>query len=277
MDEYVYLFSNFNALKYYGKPNKIGEFKNQLSCNLPVQQNWKCALTEIIYTKSWYNVLNDHLIEIYDEMGNKLDFSNEIRFCPGFYKSVPVLIEKINHLLKQFPGIIPPHLDYDPIDNYVSLYAGRSLDDVRIFPDLGEELEYMLGLRNRNTFVYEYSVAQVTDGKFIFKNLDVFNNDVLKAFHPAEINGGIHYLCVYCDVVTESYVGDTKSQLLRIVEIPKKFEHGDTVHIRYLDRNYKRIFTDKFQSIEISIRDSSNRLIPFQFGQCTAVLHFKNR
>ena len=99
---------------------------------------------------------------------------------------------------------------------------------------------------------------------------------MVKAYHPVEINAGINYLCVYCDVVTESYAGDTKSQLLRLVEIPRKYKFGDTVHIRYSDRNYKNIYTDKFQSIEIALRDQSNKLIPFTSGQCTAVLHFIN-
>ncbi len=276
MDEYVYLFSNFNALKYYGRPNKIGEFKNQLACNLPITQKWKVALSEIIYTKSWYNVLNTHRIVLIDELGTQLNFGEvDSVFKPGFYETPDILVNEINKLLRLFPIKKSPELKYNHRDNFAYLAAGRT-DNLTVFPDLGEELENILGLRNRNVHIYEYESGVKDEATYVFKTLDIFETDVLRGYHPVEMNAGIHYLCVYCDIVNESFTGDTKSQLLRLVEIPRKTKFGETVHIRYSDRNYKNIYSDKFQNIEISVRDSSNRVIPFTSGQCTVVLHFNN-
>ena len=275
MDEYVYLFSNFNALKYYGKPNKIGNFKNQLACNMPITQNWKVALSEIIYTKSWYNIQQKQNIGLVDELGTYLKFNDQITINPGFYDNPEMLINDINNSLKKFPINQSPILTYNSKENYVYVTPGKT-DYLTVFPDFGEEVENILGLRNRNTYIYEYNHAPKTEIKYDIKNLDLFDNDIFKGFHPVEMNAGVHYLCVYCDIVTESFTGDTKSQLLRLVEIPRKSKFGETVHIRYTDRNYKNIYTDKFQNIEISIRDSSNRLVPFTSGQCTCVLHFVN-
>lgn len=273
--EYVYLFSNFNALKYYGKPNQIGNFKNMLACNLPINQNWKVALAEIIYTKSWYNVLTEHKINLIDELGTVLKFEDEAIIKPGYYETPDILCKEINRLLNSFQIKKPVQLDYNSRENYVYLKAGKT-DNLTVYPDLGEEIENILGLRNRNIFRLEYDVPAPDDARYVFKGLDVFDVEVLKGYHPVEINAGIHYLCVYCDIVNESFTGDTKSQLLRLVEIPRKSKFGETVHIRYNDRNYKNIYTDKFQSIEISVRDSTNRQIPFTSGQCTVVLHFTN-
>lgn len=275
MGEYVYLFSNFNALKYFGRPNKIGHFKNQLACNLPIDQNSKVALAEFIYTKSWYNVLAPHNIKIIDELSVELKFnSDNIVIRPGFYETPELLVNEINRLLKKFPLKKHPEITYNAKENYAYLHAG-STDNLVVYPDLGEEVENILGLRNRNTFIFEYDYGHKDDAKYVFKSLDIFKDDVLKGFHPVEINGGIHYLCVYCDIVNESFAGDTKSQLLRLVEVPRRTKFGETVHIRYSDRNYKNIYSDRFQSIEISVRDSSNVMIPFTSGQCTAVLHFQ--
>jgi len=277
MDEYVYLFSNFNAIKYYGRPNKIGQFKNQLACGLSLSANTRVALSEIAYTKSWYNVRNTHSITLYDELGTQLLYKNDgMKIKPGFHDNPESLVNEINKTLKLFPIKKPPVLEYNARENYVYLKSGET-DNLTVLPDLGEEVENILGLRNRNTFVYEYHYGNEPNVKYEFKNMDVFENDVLKGFHPVEMNAGVHYLCVYSDVVAQSFAGDTKSQLLRIVEIPRKYKFGETVHIRYTDRNYKNIYSDKVQSIEISIRDSSNRPINFTSGQCTCVLHFTDK
>ena len=281
-EEYVYLYSNFNALKYYGKPNDIGNFKNQLACQLPITQKWKVALAEIVYTKSWYNVLTTHKINLIDELGTVLRLENsESIIKPGFYETPEILCNEINKLLEKFSIKKTPKLNYNHRENYVYMHAGDT-DNLSCFPDLGEEVENILGLRNRNTFALQYHTTAVgrSDQKetihYIFKGLDVFNEPVMRAYHPVEINAGIHYLSVYCDIVTESFAGDTKSQLLRLVEVPRKVKFGETVHLRYSDRNFKSIYSDKFQNIEISIKDSSGRVIPFKSGQCTVVLHFKN-
>lgn len=275
-NHYVYLFSNFNALNYFGKPNKIQNFRNQLSSNLPITQHTSVALSEIIYTKSWYNVQNEHKISLIDELGTVLNFKiDDIAVKPGYYETPDSLINELNKAMAKFPIKKTPSISYNAKENYVYLTSGKT-DYLTVFPDLGEEVENILGLRNRNTYIYEYDYAKKEEAKYVFKQLDVFNNDVLKGYHPCEINAGIHYLCVYCDIITESFTGDVKSQLLRIVEIPRKTKFGDTVHIRYNDRNYKNLYSDKFQSIGIHIKDSSNRYIPFTSGQCTVVLHFKN-
>ena len=166
MDEYVYLFSNFDAIKYYGKPNKIGHFKNQLACNLPINQHWKVALTEIIYTKSWYNVQFEQDIKLISEFGIEINLKSHYKIIPGFYESADILINEINKTMTSIPNIIPPILLYNSRENYCYIKSGR-YNDVKIFPDLGEEVENMLGIRNRNSFLLEYDYNYTHDSEKI--------------------------------------------------------------------------------------------------------------
>src|ERR1700690_919854 len=126
MGEYVYLFSNFNALKYFGRPNKIGNFKNQLACNLPIDQKTKVALAEFIYTKSWYNIQSPHNIRIIDELGVELHFNyDNIVLRPGFYETPEMLVNEINRLIKKLPLKKHPEITYVK-ENYAYLHAGST-------------------------------------------------------------------------------------------------------------------------------------------------------
>ena len=274
MDQYVYLHSNFDAMTYFGKPNKIGQFKNQLSSPLPINQNTKVALAEIVYTKSWYNVEKVYEIRLVDQSSQVLVFPDlKLKVNRGFYDTPESLVKDLNQILGYFPIKQPPMLQYNARENYVYLYAGKT-DTQSVYPDFGEEIENILGLRNRNTYVYEYNNIPSDGAEYDFHTFDHFDSNVLKGYHPVEINAGIHHLMVYSDIVSESFNGATKSQLLGMVKIPPEAKFGDTVHIRYKDRNFKPVNYDQFQCIEISVRDSSNREIPFKFGLCSVKLQF---
>lgn len=87
-----------------------------------------------------------------------------------------------------------------------------------------------------------------------------------------QIRGGRYSLFVYTDIIRSVHVGDTKANLLRMVDIPESVQFGDQVVIRYQSPEYKRLATT---SIEIYIKDDSGEDIPFEFGRTICTLHFK--
>ena len=126
MDEYIYLFSNFNAIRYYGKPNRIGQFKNQLASSLSLSPHTKVALSEIAYTKSWYNVKHTYTISLYDEMSTQLNFNIDAILKAGHYDTPDILVTEINRELKKFPIKKSPSLEYNSKENYVYLHSGKT-------------------------------------------------------------------------------------------------------------------------------------------------------
>ena len=124
------------------------------------------------------------------------------------------------------------------------------------------------------TFLY-HEAENASPAEYVFRNTQLYERDKFVAFHPVEITGGYHSLYFYTDIVSPSLVGDSFSQLLRVIEVPRKHKFGETVHLNYDRPQYIPVMLNNFETIEVSIRDDTDNLIPFQFGRCTAVLHFK--
>ena len=95
--------------------------------------------------------------------------------------------------------------------------------------------------------------------------------------NPFELVGGYHSLFVYCDIVRPSFVGDSYTQLLRIVEIPPKTSYGDQIVITYPNIQYIPVMNREFETIEIDIKDDTGLQIPFEFGRSIVVLHFRKK
>lgn len=90
-----------------------------------------------------------------------------------------------------------------------------------------------------------------------------------------DMTGSLHSILVYCDIIDYSLVGDTKSQLLRIVEIPKS-DWGRQISYEVRDRQYLPLLSKTFSKITVSLRDDTGRLIPFRFGRTRLRLHVKD-
>ena len=94
---------------------------------------------------------------------------------------------------------------------------------------------------------------------------------------PYELSGGTHGLFVYCDIVKPSFVGDSYTQLLRLVQVPSGIKFGDQVLITYANTYYVPLLTHEFETIEVHIKDDVGDTIPFEFGRSIMVLHFRKR
>ena len=155
MSEYVTLVSN---VKTFDK-NTIAEFRTRLAHKMMLEGEWVVGLTEISYTKSWFNVLYPHNITLFDEMGNIYGRENvntvntldntDMRIEGGFYPSPQKLVETINKALTKLSATKAPIVYYNEINNCVTMDAGM-IDKTKVYPHLGEEIENILGLRNRN-------------------------------------------------------------------------------------------------------------------------------
>ena len=281
MSFYMTLSSNVDSVKFFGKTNKISEFKTKLGRTICLDGNWCVGVAGISYTKSWYNVINSHQISLFDEMGEIYltndNITDDFTISKGFYESPSKLVNAINGVLSKFTTIKAPKISYNDINNCVRLEPGIVNDAIRLYPNLGNEIENILGLKNRllSTMVYSHQKHENAIAEHVFKGDDIYRKDVFNAFHPVEISGGFHSLYLYTDIVYPSLVGDSFSQLLRVIEVPRKHKFGETVHLNYDRPYYMPVMLNNFETIEISIKDDTDNLIPFMFGRCTIILHFK--
>lgn len=91
----------------------------------------------------------------------------------------------------------------------------------------------------------------------------------------AETRGGRYRLFIYTDIIRSIHVGDTMSNLLRMVEIPNHCEFGDQISFRYEKPEYKRLASNQISSIQVYIKDDSGADVPFEFGRTIVTLHFR--
>ena len=117
--------------------------------------------------------------------------------------------------------------------------------------DVSHQLAYMLGFEG-NTFTVDRTEAK----------------------YMPDLHGGIHSLYIHAPKLVESsMVGDTWAPLLRIAKV--KGGPGDFVEDVFLTPQYHKVLEKQVSEISVQIRTSTGRLVPFNWGNATLVLHFK--
>jgi hypothetical protein len=280
------------------KDNTIANFTTKLASRLEMTGNWEVGLVEMSYTMSWYNVPDDLLIKVrYFEQSTPKILNSKIVLPAGRYDTIDQLISILNnevmHQIRRTHEIAAlsetPQFSVNKKTRIVTLKYGLDAYNRRIFPELPEDLCLMLGF-DKNA-MDEYSGSELIqysldlnpiDPKIrpSFLPQDPSKNDKLMLFvgtRPYEIAAGFHSLFVYTDIVKPSFVGDSYTQLLRLVQIPSDARFGQQVLITYPNTYYVPLLTHDFETIEIHIKDDTGASIPFEFGRSIIVLHFRKR
>ena len=86
---------------------------------------------------------------------------------------------------------------------------------------------------------------------------------------------GLDTIYINTDVVESRIVGDSLAPLLRTLSISGR--HGDTVSDRFTNIHYVPLMYSHFHSIEVDIRDDTERRVPFEYGRVKVTLHFRRR
>ena len=76
---------------------------------------------------------------------------------------------------------------------------------------------------------------------------------------------GFNSLYVYCDAADAIPVGDNKAPLLRVDDAAGNF--GDFIHRLYTTPQYVPVLRKEFNTMEIDIREDSERPVLFEFGK----------
>ena len=270
MNFYIELSSN--ASYSY---NTISNFKNRIQLLHPLDGDWEVGLAEISYTKSWKNLTHACVLSIEEMFQNPKPFisrANLFGYAPfeledrkgivraGYYESVKILCDEISKEMQAFKGEYKtlPQFFVDDVTKQVVIRPGFNNDDHPTLPFLNQDLSEMLGFDR-------YSIRH-----------PIYNESQLVIpQRPADISGGINTLYVYCNLVVPQYIGDTRAQLLKTVEIPSSSKFGDQVVIKYENPHYVGVLTNDFEHVEIDIKDDTNTEIQFMFGRTRIKLHFR--
>ena len=86
----------------------------------------------------------------------------------------------------------------------------------------------------------------------------------------ADVKKGFNSLYVYCPLVEPRIVGDAQVPLLRIV--PVEGRDGEMI-TRVFDPIQYCLLLQRFQTVEIDIRDDTGTIVPFERGRVVVTLH----
>jgi hypothetical protein len=277
---YLTLPSN-SSEKYYPN-NTLTDFFTKLHNDIDLSGDWEAALVEIMYPRNWFNV-KDQIIKISCSDSEKIApkgvyiFAKEINIRvpipSGNYRSVPDLVEVIQTAIDETMKM--PISTWSMTGRY-SPIKDRARDiaffDKSVWPKISYDAQnqkVVLTTLPEFTLNFPEQLSRIFDLKIVSGQGNV------KSSTTCDLEGGLHAMYVYCDILECIPVGDTMTPLLRIVEI--KGQRGEMVHIRYDQPRYVPIRKKHFDSIEIDIRDDLGQSIPFESGKLIVTLHIRKQ
>ena len=260
--------------------NTISHFKTDFKIPFELSNNYQCGLVEIIYPSSVRNIPTD--INIYLRYNYKKDKQNvailKFTIKSGNYSTINDLFFEIETNIKsvttsfieKYFKKLNHEADFEitlPLielqKNFIKLEKGTVIVKDKLIHKIGEFelywtfddiLHYILG--------YVESNLEKPEGL---------------AKYPVDIYGSNHALYVYTNIIKESFVGNQKSQILRIIPLEKNI-NNDEVIMKSKSFNPILFFPlrmHSFDMIEIEIRDATGRYIVFESGRVIVTLMFK--
>ena len=250
--------------------NRISDYTTILPNTLRLSDDYHVAITEISYTKSWYNVTQQSTFKFYDYKG---EIAKIAGIGVGYYSLID-LVNTINTVIKDCKKIIEhPVLELDNFRKSVKIRNGKtSIGPVSVF--LGYELEEMLGFARNDSYNIDMLVEKVSIHSLLLTDSEI-EKGYREPSQSVDIKAGIHFLMVYSDIVSHSIVGNTYANFLRSVKIDETVSHGDDVNIVFQKPYYFPIALHDINQIRINIKDDGGRPFEFQFGRVSVTLHFK--
>lgn len=278
--------------------NLVCNYRTKLPQTIRLSNEWEVAMTEISYTYSWFNIPSSYKIALikivqvdaadtkHESVETQELISNDMFIKMGNYNSAVHIVKRINECIKSYKPQFTkddklPKLSFDETTRKLTLNQGETESGLPIIVNFNRFLWGMLG------FDYISSQKQIkfliTAGKTILVNKMnekltgklLFNPE--QATSSVDLKGGLHSLYVYTDIVKASFVGNSLSPLLRVVEIPSNASFGDQICIKYSNPYYLPIQITEFETIEIVVKDDTGYNIPFQHGRTIVTLNFRRK
>jgi hypothetical protein len=235
--------------------NTASRFVAKLPERVRLKGNYEVGLSEIIYPHTWNNVDNRKQKYWVGVLDSEELFGGIAYVKTGSYRDGNAFASSLtHHLTRAFADLAGIFVKVTLLER-----TGRIRIQSETSPPyndivLSRELVRFMGFRE----------ALVPSGK-----VDMTGNAAL------DVNRKTNLMYVYCDVATDSEIGDARAPLLRVCSASG--EHGPTVHVVYDRPHYVPVGRREFDTVGISINNEAGRPMPFEFGKSVVTLHFRRQ
>lgn len=256
---YLHLPSNGSPLIY--PHNTSANFTTHLAKSVRLDGEWEAGLLELQYVNSIFNVREgENYIDIRLAASKQVTHDIRLNIPPGHYRDETMLVEAVNKAVKTALPLLPFYLSVNEA-GYVTTQRHQSEKKIgkQVFKTkavmLAPHIQRQLGL------------------PALELPLDVEH----RATFPVDVAAGIPaQIFVYCDKITPTYVGHCLAPLLRTVPVPPE-KFGGTITYTVERPLYFPLSALNFDTLEINLRDSVGRSIPFAYGTSCVLLELRRR
>lgn len=256
--------------------NTTSEFRVELPSAIELEGQWEVGLAEILYPGS-YDTLHGSGLRMNVKAGIQTSRNGQmsrytktvtVKVPDGHYSTIVELLAAINFAMfktergepfwygegqnKKLKG---GRFEYEPTIKKVKLIIAKTADGENAeWVDsitLDKRLHHMLG----------------------FENAYLGSSQLAK--YPVDLKAGLESLFVYCNLIAPQWVGDVRTNLLKI--LPLRGSPGDTISIDCPTVHFVDLLTNRFSTVEINIKGSDGGNISWAYGKIFVKLAFRKK
>ena len=160
----------------------------------------------------------------------------------------------------------------DAASEALKLYYEGSEQKCKFLETISKDLQNVLGMKT------------LTDCSEIGKTNKQANNSVLSKTigqFPIDLIGGCNTVFVFCNLVQNEILGDSRTALLRAIPLTERPATGIQQQQNYRtfgNLQWRRVVKCSIESISVSLRNETSQLVPFlSCGRTNLTLHFRQR
>jgi hypothetical protein len=283
-----------NSSKSYYRDNTLTQFTTRLQSRIELSCDYECALEEIQFTRSWYNVPRNSGRALFsyasgadlialkpasddDDNGLKKDRAKEakdglytqIDIPSGYYSSIQHIVDEFNLVIQDAMS----HTHIPSLENNIVKMVPLDRDKFPRFRYAPIKKKVTIWLQPGSGIAFDDYLANMLGMRI---NPVVNTSKSPRAIGgqtAADLNGGINALYVYCDILQNVALGDVAAPLLRVIDASG--QHGENIHRIYNPARYVPVRLHSFDSININIRTDLGEIVPFETGNVVVTLHFR--
>jgi len=237
----------------YYLDNTVARFTTKLPNTIDLEGEWEVGLSEISVPSHVHNVIEGLC---YYDIYLANTFIRRINPTPGQYRRLRELLADLHRsqreqipLQSHEPLLV--EFSYESSSGKVRMtYLGSAPRRVQV--EFSPDLARLLG--------YDHSLRYMQ------------RHTKLSKFAP-NLRGRIHSVYVYCDVLEDVPVRDTKVPLLRIVDTDQK-SIGNVYRV-FNPLLYVPLQKKSFDTVDIDMRTDFGTTVPFLTGKSFVVLEFR--
>ena len=263
------------------------DYPNNTSANFCVKlpreirlsdDDWQIALVSISYPYTFRNIKKNHnelVLGGLDNFGKEIEV--KIVIPDGYYHSLSEVLKKLNIGIRQKinedskNGNASSSIPNSNLSKIETFFIEEKSQKVRVNSKLIAEFSQLIKKPKRIYFKGNLSTVLGFD----FENHNLLNDH--EGVHACNLNFGISpEIFLYLNIIYPQIIGHACAEIIKIFPtLDREIHFSGIVERNFTSRQYVKILTKNFRTINVQLKNNLDEFIEFIFGTVTAVFHVR--